>query len=51
MDYPGGLTSVGDNGGIITISNFSGSDSNFNVSSIVYTHLLKIKKSLKLYLD
>ena len=35
--YPGGLTSVGDNGGIITISNFSGSDSNYEVSSIIYT--------------
>jgi hypothetical protein len=35
--YPGGLTSVGDNGGIVTISNFSGSDSNYEVSSIIYT--------------
>jgi hypothetical protein len=35
--YPGGLTSVGENGGIISIANFSGSDSNYNVGSIIYT--------------
>jgi hypothetical protein len=35
--YPGGLTSVGDNGGIVTIANFSGSDTNYQVGSIIYT--------------
>ena len=35
--YPGGLTSVGDNGGIVTIANFSGSDTNYVVGSIIYT--------------
>ena len=35
--YPGGMTSVGDNGGIVTIANFSGSDSNYQVGSVVYT--------------
>lgn len=35
--YPGGLTSVGENGGIITIANFSGSDTNYEVGSIIYT--------------
>jgi hypothetical protein len=35
--YPGGMTSVGDNGGIVTIANFSGSDTNYQVGSIIYT--------------
>ena len=35
--YPGGMTSAGENGGIVTISNFSGSDSNYEVGSIIYT--------------
>ena len=35
--YPGGLTSQGENGGIVTISNFSGSDSSVQVSSVIYT--------------
>ena len=35
--YPGGMTSVGDNGGIVTIANFSGSDTNYEVGSIIYT--------------
>jgi hypothetical protein len=35
--YPGGLTSVGENGGIVTIANFSGSDTNYEVGSIIYT--------------
>ncbi len=35
--YPGGMTSVGENGGIVTIANFSGSDSNYEVGSIIYT--------------
>ena len=35
--YPGALTSVTPAGAIITIANFSGSDSSFNVGSIVYT--------------
>ena len=36
-NYPGGLTSVGENGGIVTIANFSGSDVNYEVGSIIYT--------------
>ena len=35
--YPGGMTSVGENGGIVTIANFSGSDTNYQVGSIIYT--------------
>ena len=35
--YPGGMTSVGDNGGIVTIANFSGSDTNYQIGSIIYT--------------
>jgi hypothetical protein len=35
--YPGGMTSVGENGGIVTIANFSGSDVNYEVGSIMYT--------------
>ena len=35
--YPGGMTSVGENGGIVTIANFSGSDTNYEVGSIIYT--------------
>ena len=35
--YPGGLTSAGENGGIVTIANFSGSDTSYEVGSIIYT--------------
>ena len=36
-DYPGGLTSVTSNNALLTIASFSGSDSSYEVSSIVYT--------------
>ena len=36
-DYPGGLTSVTSNNALLTIANFSGSDSSYEISSIVYT--------------
>ena len=36
-DYPGMLTSVSNNNALLTIANFSGSDSSYEVSSIVYT--------------
>ena len=36
-DYPGGLTNVTATSALLTVGNFSGSDSTFEVSSIVYT--------------
>lgn len=35
--YPGGLSNVTGNNAILSIANFSGSDSNYEVSSIIYT--------------
>jgi len=35
--YPGGLTNVTSTNALLTIANFSGSDTNYEVSSIVYT--------------
>ena len=36
-DYPGGLTNITANNAILPIANFSGSDVNYEVSSIIYT--------------
>ena len=36
-DYPGGLTNITTNNAILPIANFSGSDVNYEVSSITYT--------------
>ena len=40
-DYPGGLTNVTSAGALLTIANFSGSDTSVTVGSIVYTASLE----------
>ena len=46
-DYPGGLTNITNNSALLSVANFSGSDSSFNVSSIVYTASIEDKEEFE----
>ena len=46
-NYPGGLTNITNNSALLSVASFSGSDSSFNVSSIVYTASIEDKEEFE----